>query len=355
MVTRVAWQTPAGARPNRRREAVLFDEDAAGRPLEGVGDCARREMTVRSSPLRQNPAYRPGDSHPLLPRRLFFRALAIVVLVVSACRSPIPQQPISVRGPDQPPDPVRQTSWVLTPSLLSRDYHIEQRATIVTTLDSGAAFVDSASIAVEATLREVGDGSSAGLIQSVVVTAPGLAPTSMPGLNVPFAFVAQRLSATPALQLTPLPRPVVRDPCESKSDVPLGVLRDFLIVPPGVLAIGGTWSDSGSYITCRDGARLNVFSRRTFHVAAHDTSGGRGVLLVDRRSVTDLEGRVVRGEDTTRVSGSGTGTMRLVLDASSGSIISADGAGFLDVLVRGSTREERARQTFVSTAVLRVP
>src|SRR4029077_10810001 len=44
----MARQTTAGARPNRRREAVLFDEHAAGRPLESAGDRTPREMTVRS-------------------------------------------------------------------------------------------------------------------------------------------------------------------------------------------------------------------------------------------------------------------------------------------------------------------
>ena len=354
MVTRVARQTPAGARPNKRRGAVLFDKDAAGRLLEGAGDCVRREMTVRSSSLRQNPAYRPGGSHPL-PQDSLIRYIAFVALVLSACRSPIPQQPISVVPPDRPSVPASVTSWALTRSLLSHDYHIEQRASVVTMLDSGQVVVDSALIIVEATLREVGDGSSAGLIQSVAVTAPGLASASIPGLNVPFAFVAERSLADPGMQLTPSPRPAVPDPCETKSDIPLGALRDFLLSPPDTLYLGSTWSDSGSYTTCRDGARLAVFSRRTFYVAAQDTSSGGDVLFVDRRSATEISGSVIRGEDTTHVSGLGTGTMRLVLNAFSGVLISADGAGFLDVVVRGATREERARQTFVSTAVLRVP
>jgi len=311
-------------------------------------------MTARSSSLRQNPAYRPGDSHPPPRNSLLWPLLATAFVFVS-CRSPIPQQPVSGREPDQPPEPVVPTSWVLTHNFLSRDYQLEQRASVVTTLDSGQVLVDSTSIAVDATLREVADGSAAGLIQAVIVTAPGLAPEPMPGLNVPFAFVAERPAPNPGLQLTPAPRPVVRDPCATKLDVPLGVLRDFLVTPPDTLAIGVTWSDSGSYTTCRDGARLTVFSRRTFHVAAHDTTSGRSVLFVDRRSTTTLQGRVVRGEDTTRVSGSGTGSMRLVLDATTGSVVSATGAGFLDVLVRGATREERARQTFGSTATLRVP
>jgi hypothetical protein len=38
---------------------VHLERDAAGRPLEGMGDHARREMIVRiARAIRQNPAYR---------------------------------------------------------------------------------------------------------------------------------------------------------------------------------------------------------------------------------------------------------------------------------------------------------
>ena len=49
VVTPVAWQTPAGARPNRQRGTARLDQDAAGRLLEGVGDHAPREMAITRS------------------------------------------------------------------------------------------------------------------------------------------------------------------------------------------------------------------------------------------------------------------------------------------------------------------
>ena len=66
MATRTARQTPAGARPNRRREAVLFDRDAAGRLLENAGDRIPREMTVRSL-LRFDRTRLTGRGNPPLP------------------------------------------------------------------------------------------------------------------------------------------------------------------------------------------------------------------------------------------------------------------------------------------------
>ena len=43
----MAWQTPVGARSNRRRETVLLGKNAAGWLLEGAGDSAPRGMIVQ--------------------------------------------------------------------------------------------------------------------------------------------------------------------------------------------------------------------------------------------------------------------------------------------------------------------
>ena len=61
-MTGAAWQTPVGARPNKQREAVHLEQDAAGRLLEGVGNHVRRGMTVRT------PAYRLSDRTRLIGR-----------------------------------------------------------------------------------------------------------------------------------------------------------------------------------------------------------------------------------------------------------------------------------------------
>jgi len=66
MATCVAWQTPAGARPNRRRAAVLCDQDAAGWLLECVGDHGPREMTVRNFGSDRTRLTGPPSSRPVV-------------------------------------------------------------------------------------------------------------------------------------------------------------------------------------------------------------------------------------------------------------------------------------------------
>ena len=352
MVTQVARQTPAGARPNKRREAVLFDQDAAGRLLEDAGDCVRREMTVRSDLLRQNPAYRPGDSLSRLLR--FIGRNSLAVAFASACRAPVPQQQISPSAPVAAPASGLPVMWIPAPDLLAKTYQLEQRAWVVTTTDSSTA-ADSSFLSIGASIRSTDGGSIAGLVHSALAAAPGTRLSAIPQLTVPFAFVAERTQGARGVQPNPVANPASDDPCASSAHAVLGSLRDFLLYPPDTLVIGREWADSGSVVTCRDGARLSVGTRRSFRVAGHDRQGGRDVLVINRTSHIHVFGSVARGVDTTFVEGSGSGTMRIIIDAASAHLLSADGRSTLDLVVRGTVRSETARQTVVSSAVLRNP
>jgi hypothetical protein len=345
VVTRVARQTPAGARPNRRREAVLFDEDVAGRPLEGVGDGARREMTVRSFTLRQNPAYRPGD-----PRAL--RLIALGWLAGIACAAPVPRQAPTPRAEPVPISaPVVPTRWVISHALVSREYSLDQRALVTVTNDSGT-FADSTAISVDLSFRRTTDGGAAGLIQGASLSAAGGSPTPYPGLTFPLAFVASPVRAG----ILPVPTqrsPVISGPCRAVSDAPLGSVRDLLIRVPDTLVVGTSWSDSGSYQTCRDGIPLTVSASRRFRVSEYRSTPG--ALVVDRTAQFTLRGFAARSGDTTFVEGTGTGAMRYTIDPASGAILNGDGTGALDLIVRGRTKSERARQTSRVRVVPRTP
>jgi len=60
VVTRAARQTPAGARPNRRRAAVLCDRDAAGWLLERAGDRTPRVFCLQGDGLLDDVSH-PND------------------------------------------------------------------------------------------------------------------------------------------------------------------------------------------------------------------------------------------------------------------------------------------------------
>src|ERR1700719_991330 len=99
----MARQTPAGARPNRRREAVLFDEHAAGRPLESAGDRTPREMTVRSLVDSTEPGLQAeGFLTPTMRSRLRTAAAMLTAscTLLTGCRgSTVPNQVLTKPAP----------------------------------------------------------------------------------------------------------------------------------------------------------------------------------------------------------------------------------------------------------------
>ena len=311
-----------------------------------MGDCAPREMIIRSCSLRQNPAYRSGNSLPL------FRWL-LLVAAASACRGRVPEQAISPPSPQPTPVEAMPTSWVLRPGLLSREYRIEQRARVAVVLDSAAPQADSTSIVVDASVRNAPPTGLTGLIRSVMVGALGTGPVVFPGVVLPYAFTAAE--PRPGVQVSLSGRPVSSDPCASPAQVPLSVIRDLLVRPPDSLSLGREWSDPGAFSVCRDGVRLDAQSKRHFKVTGYETLGGTGFLLVARTGVTVFGGLSARGDDTTRVDGSGTNTMRYVLDSTTGDVVSASGTGALDLVVRGALQSQRAHQTSAIHVVLRTP
>lgn len=295
-------------------------------------------MTVRSFALRQNPAYRPGDSHALA------RAVGAVALLLSAaCVSNIPRQPVAL-PPAPPPAPVapaRPSVWRLVPSTLSREYRSEQVAEVRVTSDSGLS-VDTTSLDVQLSFRRTTQGAS-GLIHTATVGGA----TAVPGLLFPLAFSVPRIQRGVISSAVTAARPTaaLTRGCQGAADAVLAVARDFAVHLPDSVMIGTAWSDTGTFDICRDGAVLAVTVSREFVVREFTPAGDSGSLAVDRVIRTSLKGQASRGDDTTRIEGSGSGRMRMILDSRSGSLLSAEGTSDLDLVVRGALKSERARQS----------
>ncbi len=92
-----------------RRESSRLDQDAAGRLLEGVGDCTPREMTVRVSAVRMPDRTRLTGQHLSVsflaaPRRHPMRLPCILPLLLAGCvASPSPR---TATPPSPTPIPV---------------------------------------------------------------------------------------------------------------------------------------------------------------------------------------------------------------------------------------------------------
>jgi len=304
-------------------------------------------MIIRSVVLRQNPAYRPGNSLSLVCGFVLLGATA-------ACHARVPEQAPSAPRPVESPrtEPVPRF-WVPRASAVTTEYVLEQRARVVTTTDSGVA-EDSVSLVVAASARAVPSSGMAGLIHEVSIAAPGTGPIPMPGVTLPYAFSA---SAVPlGAQYLPVGQPPVADPCKAPIHIALVSVRDLLIRAPDSLRVGSAWSDSGTSTTCRDGVHISLRARRQFLVTDAQRREEGWVLAITRTAATALRGEATRGTDTTRVDGTGSSTLRYQVAASTGAIISALGTGSVEILVRGALRAERALQTSsvrISSGVVR--
>jgi len=300
-------------------------------------------MTIRSTLLRQNPAYRPGNSLPVVWLLLAAAGLA--------CGTRVPEQVIS--GPHPKPARVDEPprAWTPRPGPLAHEYVIDQRAHITTTTDLGTV-EDSASLVVSASVRHVPDAGIAGLLLDITVGAPGIGVAALPGLSLPYAFSAP---GVPAGSQYALSGRLAVDPCTTPAHVALGALRDLLVRVPDFMPLGIEWSDSGSFITCRDGVRLNLSTTRRFKLVGFEPRPDGGILRVTRTATSTLRGLTARGDDTTRVEGTGMSTLQYELDAVTAAVLAASGSGSLDVVVRGALRAQRARQTSSVRISVRVP
>jgi hypothetical protein len=238
---------------------------------------------------------------------------------------------------------------VIARDLLAREYLIEQAAEISITTDSGSS-ADSSALHVAASVRSTAGGGVSGLVRSAMVRTGGAPEAALPGITLPLVFSG---APTPlGTQHVLIGRNVPTDPCQSPAPVLLNSIRDLFVAVPETLTIGRVWSDSGHSESCRGGARLTGSTTRRFSVRGYEVRDGLSVLLVDQRSTSRLRGMATRGGDTTVVEGLGSGTGELVLDATTGAIVSATASATLEILIRGAVRSERARQ-LLRTSVVR--
>jgi hypothetical protein len=97
--------------------------------------------------------------------------------------------------------------------------------------------------------------------------------------------------------------------------------------------------------TCRDGVQLYVSGVRTFRVSALAVGPEASSLTVVRDLSVSLRGDRTRGDDTTRVAGTGSGQVQYLIDSRTGAVLEASGWGRLDMSIRARFRGERAVQT----------
>lgn len=297
-------------------------------------------MTVRSASLRQNPAYRPGNSRWAL--------IACVLLggAVCGCHRQVPRQPVQGEVPSAPEVVHAPAAWHLPIDLVARAYAIAHRGHVVTTVDSSTTD-DTMALEIEATMRRTPDGGAAGLVRMVRSQQAGQAMRELPGQAFPFAFAASPFmpGVSPSAETASAPL----DPCTSPAAPALLAIQDLLFAIPDTLHPGDTWGDSATSTMCLGGVGITRSITRHFSfrgaIPQLDTAQ---VVRIDRTTRIALTGMAVRGIDSTHVSGSGQAMMTLDLDVRTGAVLQGKGSSDLEVVVRSAVHVQRARQVMTT-------
>jgi hypothetical protein len=273
---------------------------------------------------------------------------AAIVALTAACRSgPIPNQiltkPAPVQTPHAPPAVAAAAGpWAYRASSALQRFTVDQNAAITVGLDS-AARTDTVSSHAEVAFTSVPAMHAVdGTLGAFLVGGTGRTAATPAGLHTPFPFRASYPGPNRQIEFT---SPADVTPCSSTELAAAQSLRDLWFQTPDSLRVGATWSDSSSYVTCRDGIPLRATVHRMFHVAAATVRNGRTILAVTRLSRTLLDGHGVQFGDSVVVTGAGNGQLAYDLDLSSGQIDSATGTATLDFSLRSSQRMQVVRQT----------
>lgn len=267
-----------------------------------------------------------------------FRRAAIVLClaVMAGCSGSIPRQPVSVEPVADPPR-IEIMRWVVVPDFLPREYRIDHVAEVRSTA-RGVESVDSVSLSVHSSTRFVEDGSHAGLVRSALIRAPRGNPEPVAGLRFPLAYTTS--AASPGLIAEPS-IPGAMGSCSAANSV-LGALRDLFVSLPDSAFRGVSWSARAVWPICRDGAPLELDTTHRYVIVDRDPTAG--FILVERSTALAVAGRMIRGADTTLITGSGTGSAMLRLSDKTGFLEELDGTAELRLLVAGAVQREDARQ-----------
>jgi hypothetical protein len=282
-----------------------------------------------------------------------FAAFSLGCFALGACRSSVPNQVLTKPAPvtAAASQPVARDFWVFQPTPNRQLFVIDQRAAITTHRDSTTR-IDSVASHTELSFSNANAAGTSirGEITVFSVRAAGAAAN----VPVPIAFPLPFTARYPARD-----RQVVFDfdgyeQCGSPSFVAAQTLRDLTYRPPDTVRVGTTWSDSSTYLVCRDGIPMNATVRRTFRVTGTVAEGIRTLLIVSRQSQTALAGNGFPFGELTVVNGAGTGELVYRIDPATGEIISAAGTATLDLSERNQLRGAPRIQTAHQVAEIRI-
>lgn len=189
-----------------------------------------------------------------------------------------------------------------------------------------------------------------GVIDSVAVTAGGKATAAAPGKH-PYATFTGALA--PNGSLGPLegsepPR------CPKGVDPLVAAARTLFIPTPEAFSTGATWQDTVTTVTCRGDVPISGTTIHLYTVLSDTTWEGKPALIVSRTSQTLVQSDTAStAAHTLDISGSGTGTARLLIDPATALLYREVGQSSAHLIIGTSRSKVPFRQEVADTVELR--
>lgn len=309
-------------------------------------------MTVRNGDVSTGPGVQVGSTDISPP--LGARALTVVwvaTIAAAACSSArippsgIPEAP-SPRPAVAPP-PAAPAAWDIERPQDDATFVVETTAMVAAHADT-LALTDT--VSTHTALRIVPRGFALDVHVETFVARRGAAVTySLPApLRALGRFDDAGAIAFEGSSFTGAPTGS-GPACPSPGAAAFDAARDLWVRWPPRVAEGERWRDSATVALCRDGVPLTMTLVRDYRLVAVEGDSIAPVLVIERATRTTLGGRgAIRGDSTT-VSGTGTGSATLRVNAASGWIVSADVSATLQLRAQDVRRtqfvEQRTRTT----------
>lgn len=285
--------------------------------------------------------------------RRVIAGLLIGSAVISACQRHVPETapvPTTVGAIPQPlPTPTHTGKW----SIIPIDQKLRYRSTRTVALQYSTAPVqphDSFTITVGFSITPKRTPSTTAYtveIQSLHST------TVQPFLHVPFSFSSHLSGNILKIDaLNGVPASSVID-CNTGELSSAGVASQTMISIPAQLETGTTWTDSLSTTACTGPVPGVLSITRTYRTLGSTQINGLEAIVLEFTEKTTLTGEGSQEQHRVHVRGTGSGKGQLMIDTSTGAVISAEADRLTSLAVTASGREQQFRQ-HVNEALVRL-
>ncbi len=206
---------------------------------------------------------------------------------------------------------------------------------------------------VSMSLQRTADGAlrSSGRVDSFAVrvevagvSAPGASSAAAPAPLGPVSFDA----VLDGLRLLVATRPPLANECDRPEAGATALVRDLVVRIPATLSEGDRWRDSTVSIVCRVGIPITVRTQSEYEARRIEQGASGATVTVRRQTSTRMEGKLASAWRALELTGSGTGSDEVRVDATSGALLQLEGEGTLTLQLtdrsRGTPRMQRVVQ-----------